>query len=108
MKREPIPLRVVLDEIAAPTYTTIQFGGGSAILPNGNTFQVSTGSITFTWDPGSPVTAAEVQEMISRLDELARQGRFAQDAFGNAIRMGILGPAKPAKEDIPDSLTGVN
>lgn len=93
-----IPLRIVPDEIAVPPgYTTIPSGGGAMYLPNGNTFQVSSGAITFTWDPGPFVIAAEVQELIARMDELFRQGSAAFDAFGNVILMGIpLGPARPA------------
>lgn len=111
-----IPLKVVRDEIAAPPGTTaIPFGPGIVQLPNGNTFQIASGSITVTFDAsGLTVVTTRVQEMIRRLDELTLKGRAAQDAFGNAIRNGLIGPAglpvpaKAGKKDIPDSLTGVN
>lgn len=103
--RKSIPLRIVCDEIAAPPGTTqIPFGHGSVQLPNGNTFQIASGSITMTFAAsGLTVNATRVEELVRRLDELVRQGKMAQDAFGNAIRNGLIGPAVPAEPVKKDS-----
>lgn len=111
-----VPLKVVYDEIAAPPGTTrIAFGGGIVQLPNGNTFQIASGSITVTFAAsGLTVVTTQGQDLICRLDELFLKGRAAQDAFGNAIRNGLIGPAgqpvpaRAGKKDIPGSLTCVN
>jgi hypothetical protein len=109
VERRQVPLKVVPDEIAvSPGTTRIPFGGGTVQLPNGNTFQVTSGSITITVDPGYGVTAARIQELAARLDALTRQGNLAQNALTDAIRMGALEPAEPAKPGKSDSLTGVN
>lgn len=101
------PLKIVYDEIAAPPGTTrISFAGGFAQLPNGNQFQIASGTITVTFDAsGLAVSATRLEELVRRLDGLTLKGRAAQDAFGNAIRMGITAPAEPDRTGKTDSLT---
>jgi hypothetical protein len=99
-----IPLKIVRDEIAAPPGTT-QIQSGVVQLPGGNTFQISSGTITVTFAAsGLVLNATQVEEIVRRLDEPVLKGRSAQVDFGNAIRMGVLEPAKPAREDKTGSL----
>lgn len=104
---QPIPLKIVRDEIAAPPgTTTIQFSApGIMYLPGGNAFQLASSSITLTYGSSAVITAKQAREMKELADlitELVRQGSAPLDTFGNLIQAGIpLGPAVPARQDNP-------
>lgn len=107
-----IPLKVVLDDIAAPPgTTTIPFGGGTGYLPNGNQFQIAAGSITFAIDTSSLVIPAarmkELADQVQALTDQIRAGVLDTMSFKMAVENGAL-PAEPARKDKTDSLTGVN
>lgn len=100
----PVPLKVVLDEIAAPPgEQAIRFNRGTGYLPGVSAFQSASGSITFTYDACQfSVPAKRAQDLTDQLDELTRKGRQAAADITAAIQAGVLSPVSMAVPDEQD------